>query len=80
MKRLDPFGDSIGQPSSAAVLSSLLFPPMSSIFCGSSQAENCLAAAGAAAAIATLTIAADMRVRAAQARADVGRESMIKLR
>ena len=48
MKRLFPFGDRIGQPSSEVVLSSELLPAISSIFCAVLQSES----AGAAAAVA----------------------------
>src|SRR5215218_1211595 len=41
MYRLSPSGDSIGQPSSATVLSSALLPATSSIFCAGPQAEKC---------------------------------------
>src|SRR5215211_169228 len=41
MYRLSPSGDSIGQPSSATVLSSTLLPAISSIFCAGAQPEKC---------------------------------------
>src|SRR5215211_1728771 len=41
MYRLSPSGDSIGQPSSATVLSSALLPATSSIFCAGAHAEKC---------------------------------------
>src|SRR5215204_7490403 len=50
MYRLSPSGDSIGQPSSAAVLSSTLLPAISSIFCAGAHTEKCGPPAEAAAA------------------------------
>src|SRR4029453_12055299 len=44
MYRLSPSGDWIGQPSSDEVFSSVLFPPISSIFCAPPQAESATAA------------------------------------
>src|SRR5215204_2465911 len=41
MYRLRPSGDSIGQPSSATVLSSTLLPAISSIFCAGAHTEKC---------------------------------------
>src|SRR5215211_571540 len=41
MYRLSPSGDSIGQPSSAMVLSSTVLPAISSIFCAGAHTEKC---------------------------------------
>src|SRR5215217_5010667 len=50
MKRLNPSGDWIGQPSTEGVFRSAWLPATSSIFCAVLQAEKCGPAATAAAA------------------------------
>src|ERR1700752_1370314 len=61
MYRLRPSGDWIGQPSSDGVLSSELFPPVSSIFCAVDQTEVCVAATAAAARLSAAAIPSIVR-------------------